>query len=83
MLEASDVDSGVIKGKVPLYLTKHHAMRTCWESGGIPPYILNLVTKLRCVISVTPRSLYPWGKSTILTHLDTRVGGRAPEQVLM
>jgi hypothetical protein len=30
------------KGKLSLSLTKHHAMKTYWESGGIDPRILNL-----------------------------------------
>jgi hypothetical protein len=35
-----------LKVKLSLYLTKHHAMKTCWESGGIAACILDLGTKL-------------------------------------
>jgi hypothetical protein len=35
------VCKGKGKGKVPvLLLTEHHAMKACWESGGIAPLIL-------------------------------------------
>jgi hypothetical protein len=32
---------GKVKVKLPLPLTKHHVMKTYWESGGIAPRILN------------------------------------------
>jgi len=31
--------------KLPLCLTKHHAIKTYWRSGGTAPYILNLGTR--------------------------------------
>jgi len=31
--------------KLALWLTKHYAMRTYWEGGGIAPRILNLGTR--------------------------------------
>jgi hypothetical protein len=31
-----------VKVKLSLYLTKHHAMKTYWGSGGIAPCILDL-----------------------------------------
>jgi hypothetical protein len=34
----------------PLCLTKHHAMKTYWESGGIAPRILDLGTRWRWVV---------------------------------
>jgi len=34
-----------VKAKFSLYLTKHHAMKGCWESGGIAPHILVLGTR--------------------------------------
>jgi hypothetical protein len=44
-------------------LTKHHAMRTYWESRGEVPRILNICTRRRRTVSFTPRpgksSLYP------------------------
>jgi hypothetical protein len=37
-------------------------MRTYWRSGGIAPHILDLGTGWRCVVSFTPRPLYPKGR---------------------
>jgi hypothetical protein len=37
----------VKKGKLSLRLTKHHAMKAYWGSGGIDPCILDLGTRLR------------------------------------
>jgi hypothetical protein len=34
-----------VKVKLSLCLTKHHAMKTYWESGGIAPYTLDLGTR--------------------------------------
>jgi len=45
--------------KLPLCLTKHHAIKTYCESGGIVPRILNLGTRWNWVVNVTPRLLYP------------------------
>jgi hypothetical protein len=50
---------GGVKVKLPLCLTKHHAMKTYWRSGGIAPRILDLGTRWRWVVSFTPRPLYP------------------------
>jgi len=36
-----------VKGKVAPVLTKHHAMKTYWRSGGIAPHILDLGTRWR------------------------------------
>jgi hypothetical protein len=36
-----------VKLKLSLYLTKHHAMKTYWRSGGIAPRILDLGTRWR------------------------------------
>jgi hypothetical protein len=36
-----------IKVKLYLRLTKHHAMKTYWGSGGIAPSILDLGTRWR------------------------------------
>jgi hypothetical protein len=55
-------------------LTKHHAMKTYWGSGGIAPIILKLGTRWRRIVSFTPRSLYLRGKSP-LYQLDRRLGG--------
>jgi len=48
---------------VSLCLTKHHAMKTYSESGGIAPPILDLDTRWRWVVSFTPRPFYSQGKS--------------------
>jgi hypothetical protein len=36
-----------VKVKLSLCLTKHHAMKTYWESGGIAPCILDFGTRWR------------------------------------
>jgi hypothetical protein len=36
---------GKVKVKLSLCLTKHHAMKTYWGSGGIALYILDLGTR--------------------------------------
>jgi hypothetical protein len=51
------------KVKLSLCLTKHHAMKTNWGSGGIAPRILDLGTGWRWVVS--------------FTHLGGWVGPRA------
>jgi hypothetical protein len=45
--------------KLSLCLAKHYAMKTYWGSGGIAPRILDVGTRWRCVVSFTPRPLYP------------------------
>jgi hypothetical protein len=52
-----------VKVKLSLCLTKHHAMKTHWGSGGVAPRILDLGTRWRWVVSFTPRPLYPQGNS--------------------
>jgi hypothetical protein len=39
-------------------LIKHHTMKTCWESGGAAPHILNLSTRWRLVVSFMSWLLY-------------------------
>jgi hypothetical protein len=63
-----------VKVKLSLCLTKHHAMKTYWGSGGIAPRILDLGTRWRWVVSFTPQPLYPRGKSPWYP-LDRRLGG--------
>jgi hypothetical protein len=53
---------GEVKVKLSLCLTKHHAMKTDWGSGGIAPRILDLGARRRWVVSFTPRSLYSQGE---------------------
>jgi hypothetical protein len=53
----------MVKVKVKSALTKHHAMKAYWESGGIAPRILDLGTRWRWVVSFTPPSLHPQGNS--------------------
>jgi hypothetical protein len=62
------------KVKLSLCLTKHHAMKTYWGSGGLTSHILDLGTRWRWVVSFTPRPLYPQGKSPWYP-LDRRLGG--------
>jgi hypothetical protein len=73
------------KLKLPLCLSKYHAMKTyyllnltsrheVWGSGGIAPRVLNLGAKWRRVVSFTLRSSYRQGKDP-LCPLDTGLGG--------
>jgi hypothetical protein len=62
------------KVKLSLCLTKHHAMKTYWGSGGIAPHILDLGTRWRWMVSFTSRQLYLQGKNP-LYPLDRRLGG--------
>jgi hypothetical protein len=65
----------LIKGKVvPVLLTEHHAMKDYWGNGGIVPRILDLSTRLRWMVSFTPRPLYP-NEKKIWYPLDRRLGG--------
>jgi hypothetical protein len=52
-----------VKVKLSLCLTKPPAMKTYWGSGGIAPYILNLGTRWKSVVTFTPRPLYLWCKN--------------------
>jgi hypothetical protein len=52
-----------VKVNFSLCLTKHHAMKTYWASGGIAPRFLDLGTRWRWVVSFTLRPLYRQGKS--------------------
>jgi len=47
-----------MKVKLSSYLTKHHAIKMYWVSGGIAPHILNLSTRWSWVVSFTPWLLY-------------------------
>jgi hypothetical protein len=49
-------------------------MKAYWGSGGIPPRILDLGTRLRWVVSFRPRPLNPVGKSPWYP-LDRSLGG--------
>jgi hypothetical protein len=51
-----------VKVKLALCLTKHHAMKTYWGSGGIAPRILDLGTRGMCGQLQAPTAL-PQGKS--------------------
>jgi hypothetical protein len=64
------------KVKLSLCLTKHHAMKTYWGSGGIAPRILDFGTRWRWVVSFTPLPLYPQGKPPVPTGQEA---GWAPE----
>jgi hypothetical protein len=55
-------------------LTEHCTMKAYWGSGCIAPRILNLDSRWRRVVSFTPRTLYPQGKSP-WCPLGRRLGG--------
>jgi hypothetical protein len=61
------------KVKFSLWLTKHHAMKTCW-GWRCSATILDFSTRREWVVSITPRPLYSWGKSPRYS-LDRRLGG--------
>jgi hypothetical protein len=50
-------------------------METYWGSGSITPHIFDLCTRLRWVVTITPRPLYPQGKIHWYL-LVRRLGGR-------
>jgi hypothetical protein len=60
-----------------MYLTKHHAVKTYWESGGIAPCFLDLGTRWKWVVSFTPWPLYPSGKDPLVP--TGQEAGWAPE----
>jgi len=62
-----------VKLELSLCLTKYHAMKTYFGSGGIAPRI-HLGTRWRWVVSFKPRPLYLQGKIPQYP-LDTRLGG--------
>jgi hypothetical protein len=47
----------------PCASTEHHATKTYWGSGCIPPRILDLCIRWRWVVIFTPRPIYTQGKS--------------------
>jgi len=53
----------VAKVKLSLCLTKHHAMKTYWSSGGRAPRILHFGTRRKKMISFTLWPLHCRGKS--------------------
>jgi hypothetical protein len=63
-----------VRVNLSLCLTKCHAMRTYWGSGGIAPCILDLGTRWRWEVSFTPWPLYPHGKNPQYPF-DRRLGG--------
>jgi hypothetical protein len=83
-LVASYANTQIDLAKFALCLIKYYAMKThpvfnrrheeTWVSGGIAPRILNLRTKWRWVVSLTPRPLYSREKS-YRYPLDRRLGG--------
>jgi hypothetical protein len=61
--------------KLVLCLTKHHAVKSYWYSGGVTLRIFNLGTRWKSVVSFTLRPLYPRGKKSRY-QLDRSLGGR-------
>jgi len=71
----------MVKAKLSLCLTKHHAIKTYWGIGDIyiSPRILDLGTRWRRVVRLTLRPLYhPGTKPPQLTACEV---GWAPEPV--
>jgi hypothetical protein len=66
-----------VKVKLSLCLTKHHAMKTYWGIEGIAPCILDLGTRWRWVVSLTPRPLYPRERAPGTHWIGGWVGPRA------
>jgi hypothetical protein len=64
----------IIKVKLSLCLTKHHAVKTYWGVQVLLHAFLDLGTRLRWVVSFTTRPLNPQGKSPRYP-LDRRLGG--------
>jgi hypothetical protein len=52
----------MIKVKLSLCLTKHHAMKTYWGVEVQIQALFDLGTRWRCVVIFTRRPLYPQGK---------------------
>jgi hypothetical protein len=61
-----------VKVNLSLYLSKHHATKTYWGSGGKAARILNLGTTWRWVVSFTLRPLYLRGTARIGGWVDPR-----------
>jgi hypothetical protein len=71
-----------------LCLTKHHDMKTYWESGAVAPRILNLGDRWRWVVSFTHPPVYPrrknpryhwiWGGVGLLASLDAVAKRKIP-----
>jgi hypothetical protein len=57
-----------------VFWREHKAMKAYWGSGSIDPYILDLGSTWRWVVSFTPRPLYPQGKIPWYP-LNRRLGG--------
>jgi len=60
--------------ELSLCLTKHHAMKAYWGSGGVALRILDLGNRWRCEVIFTPRLLYPRSKNARYA-LARRLGG--------
>jgi hypothetical protein len=55
------------KAKLSICLTKHHAMKAYWGSGGIsPPAFFDIGPRWRWVVRFTSQPLYPQGKETLV-----------------
>jgi len=63
-----------VKGKVVPVLNEAPHIKTYWRSGDIAPRILDLGSSRRWVVSLTPRPLYPQGKSPRYPLVDRRLG---------
>jgi hypothetical protein len=65
-----------VKVKLSLCLTKHHAMKTYYRSGGIAPRILDLGSRWRWVVSFTPGRFTPRERAPGTHWIGAWVGPR-------
>jgi hypothetical protein len=65
------------KVKLSLCLTKHHAMKAYWGSGGITPRILDHGTRWRWVVSLRPGRFTPRERAPVTHWIGGWVGSRA------
>jgi hypothetical protein len=74
---------GKVKVKLSLCLTKYHAMKAYWGSGGTSPRILHLDTRWRWMVSFTGRPLYPRVRASGTHWIGGWVGPRADLDTVM
>jgi hypothetical protein len=68
------IPKGKVHVKLILCLTKHRSMKPYWAESRHTSHTLGPGTRWRWVVSLTPRPLYPQGKSTCYP-LNRRVSG--------
>lgn len=63
-----------VKQRLPFWFIYWDCHEGIWENGGLAACILNLDSRQRWTVSVTPELHYCWGKSPLYL-LDRRLGG--------